>query len=78
MSSKYKIILTDCDGVLLDWEAAFIEWMESKGYEKKVEAVYDISKAFGIEKKLGKRLVKEFNESAWMGYLKAFRECLKS
>ena len=74
MSSKYKIILTDCDGVLLDWEAAFIEWMESKGYEKKVEAVYDISKAFGIEKKLGKRLVKEFNESAWMGYLKAFRD----
>ena len=74
MSSKYKIILTDCDGVLLDWEAAFIEWMESKGYEKKVEAVYDISKSFGIEKKLGKRLVKEFNESAWMGYLKAFRD----
>ena len=31
MTSKYKIILTDCDGVLLDWEKAFTEWMESKG-----------------------------------------------
>ena len=72
--SKYKIILTDCDGVLLDWEAAFMEWMSAKGYEKKVEAVYDISTAFGLEKTEGKRLVREFNESAWMGYLKPLRD----
>lgn len=72
--SKYKIILTDCDGVLLDWENAFYEWMASKGFEKKVDAVYDMSKTFGISKVEGKRLIKEFNESAWMGYLKALRD----
>lgn len=72
--SDYKIILTDCDGVMLDWEGAFTEWMTSKGYVKKVEAIYDISTAYGIEKSVGKRLVREFNESAWMGYLKAFRD----
>ena len=72
--SKYKIILTDCDGVLLDWENAFHKWMGQRGYTKQVDAIYDISTAYGIEKKEGKRLVKEFNESAWMGYLKAFKD----
>lgn len=72
--TDYKIILTDCDGVMLDWEGAFGDWMTSKGYNKQVEGIYDISTAYGIEKSEGKRLVKEFNESAWMGYLKAFRD----
>ena len=27
-----KIILTDADGVLLDWESAFHKWMESHGH----------------------------------------------
>ena len=69
-----KIILTDCDGVLLDWEKAFIDWMTSKGYEKKVDAVYDIDVAFDLPRNEGKRLVKEFNESAWMGFLPALRD----
>ena len=74
MSNEYKIILTDCDGVLLDWETAFHDWMAQHGYVKKVEAIYDMSETYGIEKAEGKRLIKEFNESAWMGYLKAFRD----
>ena len=69
-----KIILTDCDGVLLAWEDAFHEWMFSKGFTKKEEATYDISKTFGIPKTLGKKLVKEFNESAWMGFLPAYKD----
>ena len=69
-----KIILTDCDGVLLAWEGAFHQWMESKGFTIKEEAIYDISKTFGIPKSLGNKLVKEFNESAWMGFLPAFKD----
>lgn len=69
-----KIILTDCDGVLLDWEAAFTDWMGAKGNTKIVNGIYDISKSYGIEKVEGKRLVREFNESAWMGFLPAFRD----
>ena len=72
MNEEYKIVLTDCDGVLLDWETAFHAWMAQHGYVKKVEAIYDMSETYGIEKAEGKRLIKEFNESAWMGYLKAF------
>ena len=73
-NEEYKIVLTDCDGVLLDWETAFQDWMSEHGYELKVDAIYDMSTAYGIEKAEGKRLIKEFNESAWMGYLKAFRD----
>ena len=69
-----KVILTDCDGVLLAWEDAFHQWMKSKGFTIKEEAIYDISKSFGIPKTLGKKLVKEFNESAWMGFLPAFKD----
>jgi len=74
MIKTEKIILTDCDGVLLAWEGAFHDWMISKGFTKKEEAIYDISKTFGIPKSLGKKLVKEFNESAWMGFLPAFKD----
>ena len=69
-----KVILTDCDGVLLAWEGAFHQWMNSKGFTIREEAIYDISKTFGIPKTLGKKLVKEFNESAWMGFLPAFKD----
>jgi beta-phosphoglucomutase-like phosphatase (HAD superfamily) len=74
MIKTEKIILTDCDGVLLAWEGAFHQWMESKGFIIKEEAIYDISKTFGIPKSLGNKLVKEFNESAWMGFLPAFKD----
>jgi hypothetical protein len=74
MIKTEKIILTDCDGVLLAWEDAFNQWMISKGFTIKEEAIYDISKTFGIPKSLGNKLVKEFNESAWMGFLPAFKD----
>ena len=31
---KNKIILTDADGVLLDWEYAFDVWMQQHGFNK--------------------------------------------
>ena len=31
---KSKIILTDCDGVVLDWEEGFPIWMEIHGHNK--------------------------------------------
>ena len=32
---KDKIILTDCDGVCLDWEYGFHTWMQAHGHELK-------------------------------------------
>ena len=31
---RNKIILTDCDGVSLDWEYAFDVWMREHGFNK--------------------------------------------
>ena len=69
-----KIVLTDADGVLLDWEVDFNKWMAKHGYEKKVSGVYAMEIAYGIPKVECKKLVREFNSSAWVRYLPAFRD----
>ena len=71
-----KVILTDCDGVLLDWNTAFTDWMKQRGFVPlhNADKYYDVSRKFGIQKAVGKQQVEIFNQSAWMGYLKAFRD----
>jgi len=69
-----KTILTDADGVLLDWEVDFNKWMAKRGYAKKVNDVYEMEIAYGLSKFKCKKLVREFNSSAWVRYLPAFRD----
>lgn len=69
-----KTILTDCDGVLLDWEKTFHMWMKTQGYRLHVSGVYEMEVAYGIPRSECKRLVRIFNESAWMGFLPALRD----
>jgi FMN phosphatase YigB (HAD superfamily) len=69
-----KKILTDCDGVLLDWETAFHDWMVNKGYSKVVHDTYNIDIAYAIPKTEKRDLVREFNESAWMVDLPVLRD----
>jgi len=69
-----KTILTDCDGVLLNWEASFTTWMAQKGYNKIDGGEYDVAKSYGLSKADSKPLVRQFNESAWMGHLPALRD----
>ena len=73
-----KIILTDCDGVLLNWEWAFCIWMEQHGYTQipNGNQEYNISKRFQIQEKEGKALVNRFNESAAIGFLPALRDSI--
>lgn len=71
---KNKIILTDCDGVLLNWEATFSTWMAQHGFNKVNADTYDVAESYGLEKSESKKLVRQFNESAWMGYLPALRD----
>ena len=75
---KKTIILTDCDGVLLDWETAFTQWMADRGeHEQKCSVSYDISIRYGIKKNEARRLVKLFNESAAIAYLKPLRDSVE-
>ena len=73
---KDKIILTDCDGVVLDWEEGFSVWMEHHGHSK-VEGfqyMYNIGDRYGISKEQGSQMVKVFNESAAIGFLPPLRD----
>jgi FMN phosphatase YigB (HAD superfamily) len=75
---KNKIILTDADGVLLDWEYAFDVYLRTHGFNK-VEGgqfKYNIGKRYGIEPEQGKKLVKIFNESAGIGFLPPLRDAM--
>ena len=71
-----KLILTDVDGVLLDWEGAFHDWMESQGFERNGIATYDMHVAYGRKKDHIKELIREFNNSAWMCCLKPLRDAV--
>jgi len=68
MHQSNKIILTDVDGVLLEWEKHFRQWMMSKGFtlRKGAEKKYSMVERYGIKKELKESLIEEFNKSAWM------------
>lgn len=74
---KNKLILTDADGVLLDWEWAFSVWMQERGYTIKEGAKksYYLHHHYNeLEEKDSKRVVRTFNESAAIGFLPALRD----
>jgi hypothetical protein len=75
---KNKIILTDADGVLLDWEYAFDVYMQQHGFNKQEggNLKYNIGSRYGIDPDQGKRLIKIFNESAHMGFLPPLRDAM--
>lgn len=73
---KNKVILTDADGVLLDWEYAFDQWMKRHGYTVKETGNYLMDVKYGLEKKETKRLIRMFNESAWIRKLPPLRDAM--
>lgn len=74
---KNNVILVDCDGVLFDWEYAFGRWMDKHGYDVKVTGDYRMYVKYGIEKTEADRLVRMFNESAWIRKLPPLRDAIK-
>jgi beta-phosphoglucomutase-like phosphatase (HAD superfamily) len=73
-----KLILTDCDGVCLDWEYAFNIWMQEHGFTEVEDSKlsYDMSIRYNIPKEQVKKLIKIFNESAAIGFLPAQRDAM--
>ena len=80
-----KVILTDCDGVLCDWEYGFEQFMKGHGYEKVRSDCYDLreqygfsDEAFGKFKESEKRIfARWFNESTRIETLAPFRDAMK-
>ena len=73
---KNKIILTDCDGVLVDWVYAFDAWMARKGYSKAHSDVYDLEECYDIPRAEMKKLIRFFNESASIGDVPPLRDAI--
>lgn len=72
-----KLILVDCDGVLLDWKYGFYTWMKEKGFKVVQNGTYEVAETFGIDKQAAKKLIREFNESARIGFLPGLRDSIK-
>jgi len=74
---KNKLILTDADGVLLDWEWAFNIWMQERGYVQRPNAkdYYKINDQFeNLNESDAKKFTCLFNESAAIGFLPPLRD----
>jgi FMN phosphatase YigB (HAD superfamily) len=73
---KDKVILVDCDGVLLDWEYAFDMWMTHHGHQMTEGGwnSYKIGERYGIQD--GKKMIRHFNESAAIGFLPPLRDAI--
>ena len=80
MPQSNRIILTDVDGVLLEWEHHFTKWMLQRTlFDKKgsryhpyklledKENTYEMAERFGITIPEIRKEIREFNRSAWMG-----------
>lgn len=73
---KSKVILTDIDGVMLDWEQAFHHWIVDQGHilDSRGMSEWDIDIRYGLSQDQGRRMVEIFNQSAVIGFLPAFRD----
>jgi hypothetical protein len=79
-SDQDRLILTDCDGVLMNWEYAFSVWMKKMGYTTQVNSTesstYDMALRYGIDSKEKDLLIRHFNTSSAIGYLPPLRDAM--
>jgi FMN phosphatase YigB (HAD superfamily) len=73
---KEKIILTDADGVLVDWNLGFDRYMAGRGFPRipNTDRDYNISIRHGISSHQAHECVKEFNESRHIADLNPFAD----
>jgi hypothetical protein len=73
-----KLILTDADGVIFNWDYAFGVWIEQHGHTpvERGNRFYSLADRYRLDPKQVPQLVKQFNESAAMGFLPALRDAV--
>ncbi len=72
-----KIILTDVDGVLLDWVPGFEKWCAENKHPIKLPAdttVRKVWRRYGLNEQVGEQLVMDFNVSEAMKSLPPYRD----
>ena len=73
---KSKVILTDCDGVLLDWKYGFYQYMAQRGHTVQNHNVYSMAETFNITKDEANEHVRIFNKSMYIAHLTPFRDAI--
>jgi FMN phosphatase YigB (HAD superfamily) len=73
----HKLILSDCDGVLLDWVFSFDRWMHKHNYKKVNNNTYGMHESYDIPRAEAERLIRMFNESVFITSLSPFRDAIK-
>ena len=78
MNTYDNVILTDCDGVLLNWSSAFSRWMERHGLFplENTQHEYSIAKRYGITKAEKDLFTRMFNESAAIEHVAPLRDAM--
>lgn len=77
-----RVIITDIDGVVLDWEEGFHEWMKQHQNEfddlaDLSQGMYGVHNMYGISKERARLFVNQYNESAAAAFLEPYREAEK-
>ena len=74
-----KIILVDCDGVLLNWEDGFDQYVKSKGHNRMpgTEAEYSMAVRYNISTATSLSYIKEYNESEALANLAPFADSVE-
>lgn len=72
-----KIILTDVDGVLLNWHSMFRRWMSEQGFVEDTESrCYSLAKKYKMEDASMAAMVRQFNKSAAVGFCPPERDAM--
>jgi len=71
---EQKIILTDVDGCVLDWEFGFHTWMGVHGHELVDKDNYSVAIQYMMDLPKAKAIIRTFNESAAVGFLPPLRD----
>lgn len=74
-----KVLLTDVDGVLVDWETAFEDYVIKRGYSfnENKRIVYSMGAQLGISHEEAYNLISGFNHSEEFGNLLPLRDSVE-
>ena len=74
-----KLILSDCDGCICNWNSGFEQYMSELGFPKipNTDHEYSIQSRYDVSSNIANKFVTEFNESENIASLQPFADSLK-
>lgn len=75
-----KVLLTDVDGVLVDWVGSFGRYAESQGHKLRMKTpeTWEMTEWLGVEGSTIQKLIKEFNSSKAFAEIPVFKDALSA